>query len=158
MTDAALARTYIDTSIVLDAFEGDRSHSEELRRFFNALTERPKRAVTSELTIAELFGRESTKGWVWQRRFYFDLIVYNPAFDLRPVTRDILIETGEFRREARSRSYAVKLGDAIHAVTATKAECRFLFTCDKRLLVSPSMTRLLPDEHGFAILRQALDA
>lgn len=155
MSDGRLPRTYVDTTIFLDAYEGSSAHSEPLRRLFNAFARKPNLAVT---TLAELLGKEAERGWGWQTRSYLDLIVFNEAFDLRSLSRDILIETGAFRRAAKERNRRVKLGDAIHAVTSVHAGCRFFLTCDKRLLVPHPVVRLLPDDPDFAALGSILDA
>lgn len=157
MIEAVSQAIYFDTTIFLDAFEGAADHSDQLRTVFKSLGRSRHRAVTSELTLAELFGKVSDKGWVWQRRFYLDLIVFNGLFDLRPVTRDVLIETGAFRKAAREAGRAVHLADAVHAVTAIQSDCLFVFTSDQRFSVPASMERLLPDPQGFAALTHILD-
>ena len=149
-------RIYFDTTIFLDAFEGLSAHAEPLRTIFHAAKARPKQAVTSELTLAELFGKESEFGWVRQKRFYLDLIVFSKAFDLRPVSRWILMETGDFRKAATKLHRKIKLADAIHMVSAIEARCQYIFTSDKRFIAPDSMTTVAPDEPGCMLVKQAL--
>lgn len=158
MTDEAKPRIYVDSTIFIDAFEGPSEHSERLRGFFQKLTACPNKAVTNEFTLAELLGKVSDHGWVWQNRFYLDLIVFNNIFDLRPLSRSILIETGTFRKVAREMGRAGKLPDAIHAVTALASSCKYLLTCDKRFLVPLPIVSVAPDESGLNSLIAALDA
>lgn len=89
-------------------------------------------AVISELTLAELLPPKWTNGGrpvapsTAERRFYLNLIVWSGFFDLRPVSRTILIETADVRKHAR-----VKLSDAIHIVTAMKARCAYFMSGDR---------------------------
>jgi predicted nucleic acid-binding protein len=57
------------------------------------------------------------------------MIVWSRIFDLRPVSRDILIETAEYRKYAGMP----KLPDAVHVVTAIHAQCRTVLSADLRL-------------------------
>lgn len=157
MTDAA-PRIYLDSTIFIDAFEGSDTRAEELLDLFARFRRSRKRGVTSEFTLAELLGKVSERGWVWQRRFYLDLLVGNDFFDLRPVSQAILVETGSFRTAGKLQDRAIKVGDAIHAVTAQEAGCRYLLTSDKRFRVPETVALLTPDAAGFAELFKALDA
>ena len=79
------------------------------------------------------------------------MIVWSRIFDLRPVSRDILIETAEYRKYAGMP----KLPDAVHVVTAIHAQCRTVLSADLRLklpvgysVVSPgaeNLTRLIEE-------------
>jgi hypothetical protein len=89
-------KIYFDTNIFRDAFEGTDEKAAQLKSIFDAARKAPERIVTSELTLAELLGTEAPgQGWVWQKRFYLGLIVFSRFIELCPVTREILLETGE---------------------------------------------------------------
>jgi hypothetical protein len=106
-------------------------------------------AVTSELTLAEVLPKADPI----RRRNYLELILYSGLFDLHPVTRDVLIETGDYRRNAglsrpdASEPHASmpKLPDAIHVVTAVRAGCGRMLSFDRALKLPEGMRRLTRD-------------
>lgn len=150
------SRVYVDTNVFCDAFEGSSELSDDLRTIFVLGRKHPKR--TSELTLAELLGRETNAGWAKQSRFYLDLIIRNDFIDLRPVTRQILMESGNYRRNARQNSRKVSLADSIHGVTAIDAECGYVLTSDRRFFVPDGIDLLVADGEGLASASKALDA
>lgn len=145
MTDDIGSRIYLDTTVFIEAFEGVETKARHLRDFFLLLRTRPQQVVTSEFVLAEVLGKESDKGWSVQTRFFLDLIVWS-HFDLVPVSREILLDTGTWRRAARRSGRKLALPDAIHVVTAAKAQCRYLLSSDKRMVVPAPV--LLVDPHG----------
>jgi predicted nucleic acid-binding protein len=127
MTDRAkLLRIYVDANPFIYLVEGQDAVAAPIRELFARFRLKPGCAVTSELTLAEVLPRASVPQ---HRRNYLDFIVWGGVFDLRPVTRDILIETAAYRRVAArilsdGRQIIPKLPDAIHVVTAIRAGCR----------------------------------
>jgi predicted nucleic acid-binding protein len=130
-------RLYLDANVFIYAIEGSEEVSNPLRELFGLLRARTGAGVTSELTLAEVLPRANGV----QRRNYLDLIVWSRIFDLRPVSRDILIETAEYRKVAGMP----KLPDAIHVVTAIRADCRTILSADSRLKLPEGYTALLPN-------------
>jgi predicted nucleic acid-binding protein len=122
---------YIDANPFIYAIEGHEVLARPLELFFQRLRQQRAGAVTSELTLAEVLPKAN----VVQRRLYLDLIVWSGIFDLRAVTREILIETADFRRAAgRSGKRTMPaLPDAIHGVTAIRAGCKRMLTADSRI-------------------------
>ena len=119
------SRAYLDTNVFIDVIEGGDSVSQPIKALFEAA--RRGALVTSELTLAEALapaggGRRTAD----LPRAYLDLIVWSRVVDLRPVTRDILLETARLREFVRH-----KLPDAIHLVTATRADCRYFISRDQ---------------------------
>lgn len=155
---ATPSRIYIDTSILLDAFESASPHAGRLRLVLKGFASKPRLVVTSEFTLAEVLGKEAKKGWGWQSLFYPTLLASDGAFDIRPLTRDLLIATGAFRKAARDAGRSAGLGDAIHAVTAIDAACTHLFTGDKRFVVPQPIARLTLDDADLAAIEQLVDA
>jgi predicted nucleic acid-binding protein len=142
--NSGMPKIYFDTSIFCNAF---------------VAKQKPKRIVTSELTLAELLGIEDPeRGWARQNRFYLGLIIFSRFIDLRPVTRDILLKTGDYRRAARQGGRSVKLPDAIHVVTAINAGCRYVFTADKRFAVPYPLKTIFLDTDGVELIHKTLDA
>ncbi|MDB5576913.1 MAG: PilT protein-like protein [Bradyrhizobium sp.] len=148
MTDRdAVPRLYLDANVFIYAVEGNADVADPLRRLFDLFRAGRGIGVTSELTLAEVLPKTSSV----QRRTYLNMIVWSRIFDLRPVSRDILIETAEYREHAGMP----KLPDAIHVVTAIRAECRTVLSADLRLklpvgysVISPAaenLTRLIEE-------------
>jgi predicted nucleic acid-binding protein len=148
MTDSdAVPRLYLDANVFIYAIEGSADVANPLRQLFDLFRAGRGIGVTSELTLAEVLPKASGV----QRQNYLNMIVWSRIFDLRPVSRDILIETAEYREHAGMP----KLPDAIHVVTAIRAGCRTILSADLRLklpegysVLSPaaeSLTRVIRD-------------
>jgi len=136
MTNAdEVPRLYLDANVFIYAIEGSADIADPLRQLFDLLRANRGIGVTSELTLAEVLPRASTV----QRRSYLNMIVWSRIFDLHPVSRDILIETAEYRKKAGMP----KLPDAIHVVTAIRAGCRTVLSADLRLKL-PNGYSVLP--------------
>jgi predicted nucleic acid-binding protein len=156
-------RVYPDTNVFIRAFETSPEEVQELQNAFAFMKHTFMRhirnlAVTSELTLAELFAPSWTKDGTpmapstVKRRFYLNLIIWSGFIDLRPVTRAILIETADLRSHAR-----VKLPDAIHIVTAIKAGCAYFMSNDRDTRHLPEgIKQLSPDPPGIRALMDAL--
>ena len=150
MADATCPRVYVDTNIFIAAYEKDDALGSDLGKLFQAFRARPKAAVTSELTLAELTIRPGSP-----RQFYHGLLVANTFVDLWPVTLPILLDLGSFR-ELSGR--AVKLADAIHGVTAVQACCDHVLSADKRFTLPFPINRIDPSHDGLSSLIDALRA
>lgn len=148
MTDIdAPRRLYLDANVFIYAIEGNADVADPLRQLFDLFRTGRGIGVTSELALAEVLPKTSSV----RRRNYLNMIVWSRIFDLRPVSRDILIETAEYREHAGMP----KLPDAIHVVTAIRAECRTVLSADLRLklpvgysVISPgveNLTRLIEE-------------
>jgi predicted nucleic acid-binding protein len=155
MTDvAARPRVYLDTNVFIRAFEGSDEEARPIKKLFEALRRDVNRAVTSELTLAEVLAPAlSGPSLVNKRHFYFNLIVLPGFIDLLPVTRSILVETADLRKFAAEKS----LPDAIHLVTALRAGCAFFMSDDRRIKTPVEMKRVLPDAAGVATILGALN-
>jgi hypothetical protein len=112
--------------------------------------------MTSELTLAEVLAKARPDA----RRNYFNLIVWSNLFKLQPVTRDILIDTADYRRVSQKprpdgTKATVKLPDAIHVVTAMQSRCSAFLSADIGLKLPEEITVFEPSEAGIAeLLRQ----
>lgn len=138
------SRVYLDANIFIYAIEGEPRIFDPLRKLFSLLRTRKGAAVTSELTLAEVLPRARAV----DRRNYLDLIVWSRIFDLHPVSRDILLETVDYRRSAGMP----KLPDAIHAVTAIRAGCRKILSRDRRLRLPEGYTLISPEPDDLSAL------
>ena len=121
----AVQRLYLDANVFIYAIEGEPGIANPIRGLLETLRQGSGRAVTSELTLAEVLPKAREA----HRRSYLDLIVWSRVIDLQPVSRDILLETADYRRTAGMP----KLPDAIHAVTAIRSDCRTILSADAGL-------------------------
>jgi predicted nucleic acid-binding protein len=142
------ARFYLDANVFIYAIEGSADIAGLLHKLFDLFRQSRGVGVTSELTLAEILPRASGI----QRRNYLNLIVWSRVFDLRPVSRDVLIETAEYRRQVDMP----KLPDAIHVVTAIRSECRTIVSADARLRLPTVYVVLPPDRVNLSRLIQEL--
>jgi predicted nucleic acid-binding protein len=142
------SKLYFDANIFIYAVEGTNDIADRLRTLFGLLS-RGNLAVTSELTLAEVLPKADPI----RRRSYLGLILYSGLFDLHPVTRDILIETADYRRTvgkagpdaSNSFSKMPRLPDAIHVVTAVRAGCDGMLSFDRALKLPEGMRYLKRD-------------
>jgi predicted nucleic acid-binding protein len=143
-----IPRFYLDANIFIYAVEGNSEIAEPLLRLFDLFRDRRGIGVTSELTLAEVLPRAPEA----RRRNYFNLIIWSGIFDLRPVNRDILIETADYRKTTGM----LKLPDAIHAVTAIRAGCRTFLSGDSRLKLPVGYAVVAPTVDNLSYLIQEL--
>ena len=140
MTEAAGARLYFDANVFIYAVEGNDEIADQLRALFGLLHRKADMAVTSELTLAEVLPKADSV----RRRNYLELLSFSGIFDLRPVTRDILMETVSYRKIARVQpsGHMPKLPDAIHVVAAHHAGCGKMVSFDCALKLPVEMHRV----------------
>jgi predicted nucleic acid-binding protein len=119
---------YIDTNIFIYAFEGFLEYADRLRELFEAIDSGDVKAVTSELTLAELLVKPFMDANTQRQSFYCDTIQNSDLLSVCPVSRDILIDAARLRSES-----SLRLPDAIHVATASSAGCRFFLTNDRRI-------------------------
>jgi len=134
-------RIYFDANAFIYAVEGVDEISVLLRSLFEALRRQASYACTSEFTLAELLPK------TFQRRNYLTLILHSGLFDLLPVTRDILIETADYRKFIKRPSFETrgampKLPDAIHVVTAVHAGRNTFVSFDRGLKLPVGLDRV----------------
>jgi predicted nucleic acid-binding protein len=140
-------RIYFDANAFIYAVEGVDEISAVLHSLFAALRQQRRSAFTSEFTLAEVLPKAN----VVQRRSYLTLILHSGLFDLLPVTREILIETADYRRNlVRSSVEALgampKLPDAVHVVTAVHAGCNTFVSFDRGLKLPIGLDRVGREE------------
>ena len=149
MTDPGEApKFYLDSNVFIYALNGPSDVAAQLQKLFGIFQTKPSMAVTSELTLAEILPRATS----FQTRYYLNLIVWNHIFDLRPVSRDILTDTVDYRKAAGMP----KLPDAIHVVTAIQAGCARILSNDRRLKLPDGYSVVHPDCESLSSLIRAL--
>jgi predicted nucleic acid-binding protein len=136
-------KIYFDANAFIYAVEGVDEISNLLRALLAALQHRLKFAFTSEFSLAEVLPKAN----VIQRRNYLTLILHSGLFELLPVTRDVLIETADYRQSLARHSAGVRhsmprLPDAIHVVTALRAGCNVFVSFDRGLKLPAGLDRV----------------
>ena len=137
-------RVYLDANVFIYAIEGQPDVAALMRELFELFRDRRGIGVTSELTLAEVLPRAVDI----RRRNYFNLIVWSRIFDLQPVSREVLIETADYRKAAGMP----KLPDAIHMVTAIRTGCRKVMSADARLKLPQGFSLIRPDQESLCEL------
>jgi predicted nucleic acid-binding protein len=148
---------YVDSNPFIYFIESEEALANRMKPFFELLRQKPGAAMTSELTLAEVLAKARPDA----RRGYLNLIVWSKLFELQPITRDILIDTADYRQVSQKTrpdgtKVTVKLPDAIHVVTAVRARCRMFLSADTGLKLPVEMMILEPNDVGFSTLMQAL--
>lgn len=111
---------YLDTNIIIYAFEAGNRWSELLRPLFRQIEDDQTTAFTSELTLAEVLVRP----YVEDAADLIDLFESVLAGDGK--IRCILVDRAILRSSARLKSKArLKLADSIHVATALAADARW---------------------------------
>lgn len=146
---------YLDANVFVAAFETPNEGANPVQRLFRALVERRPRAISSELTLAELLApirRPHALSGPERKSLYYNLFVRQDVVELKPVSRDILIKTATLRGEIN-----YKLPDAIHVATAIEASCASFASNDERLKQFPAgLRKIRADERGVDELLRAL--
>jgi predicted nucleic acid-binding protein len=149
---------YVDANPFVYAIEGDNDISAPFLDIFSLLRKRPGSAVTSELTLAEVLPKADRPD---VRQNYLNLIVASGIFSLQAITRDILVETANYRRtmavtRPNGTAKLVSLPDAIHVVTAIRSGCKFILSRDAGLRVPPEIAIVDLDDAGLSTLTRIL--
>ena len=143
---AETPRLYLDSNVFIYALDGPIFVAERLKELFAIFQAKSGLAVTSELTLAETLPKAS----IWQKRYYLNLIVWSQVFDLRPVSREVLLETVNVRKAAGMP----KLPDAVHVVTAIQSACSRIISNDLRFKVPHGYSVIRPDPDSLSNLIQ----
>ena len=94
------------------------------------------RLVVSELALAEILVKPFQLGDVGLARLYEDLLSPGGIFDVKPVSRVILVASAQNRAD-----FGNKGADAIHVATALSARCNVLVSGDKRIRMPDALQR-----------------
>lgn len=152
-----MAFVYLDTNVFIVGFEYVGPESHAVQRFVNKLRDVPKAAVTSELTLAELLApskRTNSIPLADRMQLYGGLLIWSGLIDLRPVSRDVLLETAKLRHQ-----WSYKLPDDIHVASAVESGCRYFMSNDKDMTRLPAGLQGVPaNQFGVDLVIEALRA
>jgi predicted nucleic acid-binding protein len=143
---------YVDANPFIYAIEGENDISRRLNDLFAVFRQYPGMAVTSELTLAEVLPKARSADL---QVAYAELIIWSGIFELKPVTRQLLLMTAEYRRASAivsrdGRKAMPRLPDAIHVVTATQSGCTAILSTDARLKLPTNIQPFEASEQGIA--------
>jgi predicted nucleic acid-binding protein len=132
-----LADVYIDANILIYIVEGNKALADDLTGIIAAFDAGVLRAVTSELTLAEvLVGPLRTRDAATVGAYKAVLRSGQPLQAI-PVTSTVLERSAEVRCNS-----TLSLPDAIHVATAELAGCRYFLTEDRHLHVRPPLVAI----------------
>jgi predicted nucleic acid-binding protein len=118
-------RVYLDTNIFIYAYEAHPSYVHVLTRLFEAIERGDVRAVTSELSLAEVLVMPIKNKNRSAQKAYRQALQNSANLVVHPINRDILAEAARLRATSQ-----LTLPDAIHVTTARAARCYFVVTND----------------------------
>lgn len=142
IVDALSKQTvYLDTNIWIYALEAYPEFVSPLTELFRAIDRGELRAVTSELTLAEVLIKPIFDQNIQRQTVYKQTLRSAAFLAVLPVDREILIQAATLRAESQ-----LKLPDAIHVATAFSTGCSVFLTNDQRLRNIPNLAvHLLSD-------------
>lgn len=120
---------YVDTNLFISALEGPGAIADHAWWILEAIDEGEIRAMTSELTLAEVLVHPLRRGDTALVETYRAMISPSKVFSVVPVDRSVLFEAARLRAEHT----ALRLPDAIHLATALAVGADHLVTRDARL-------------------------
>jgi len=129
---------YLDANIFIYALEGLPPVVAKLAALFQRFDRGELRAVTSELTLAEVLVKPIRDNNTAFRDQYDQSIRTTPSLTVVPVARQILVDAATLRAMS-----TLKLPDAIHGATALAANCTTYLTNDHRFTTVPNLPVLL---------------
>ena len=143
-------KLYLDANVFITAYETTGARSDHAWWLLDSVENGDLRAVTSELTLAELLVRPLREGAADLADAYRSIIRAASSFELVAVSRDVLIAAAQLRADHR----ALKLPDAIHVATAVRQLCQAFVTDDRRMSLPSGMSLL---ELGPHTVQQAFE-
>ncbi len=126
---------YLDTNVFMYALEGFERFEAFLTELFKEIQDGRIKAVTSELTLAEVLVKPLADGETEVCAAYAAAIQDSEGLEVAPVTREALIEAAGIRAKI-----GIRLPDAIHVATAVLSGCRSFLTNDRSIREIPNMS------------------
>lgn len=134
ITGVVSSPVYLDTNIFVYALEGFERFEPLLSDLFKQIQDGQLRAVTSELTLAEVLVKPLADGETEICAAYTAAVQDSGGLEVVPITREVLIEAAGIRAKT-----GVRLPDAIHIATSILSGCQTFLTNDKSIREIPNM-------------------
>ncbi|MDB5615817.1 type II toxin-antitoxin system VapC family toxin [Tardiphaga sp.] len=119
---------YLDSNIIIYAIERGYRQAHTMRAMLEAIDRRAFRAVTSELTIAEVMSKPLALNDLDHISKYERFFAPNSALAIPAISRETLLLAARMQG-----SLGLKLFDSIHVATAQLEGCDCFLTEDERL-------------------------
>ena len=132
--DLSGQQIYLDANIFIYALEGYPRFATVLADLFEAIDRGDVRAVTSELTLAEVLIKPMLDGNITRQTAYERALRDAPSRRVIPIDRAVLVEAARLRATT-----TLRLPDAIHVATARLSGCATFVSNDHRLRSSAGM-------------------
>ncbi|MBA3257190.1 MAG: type II toxin-antitoxin system VapC family toxin [Pyrinomonadaceae bacterium] len=127
LTSQLGARVYLDTNIIIYAVEGYEPHADRIKSVLRAMTEGEIKAVTSDLTLAEVLVKPKRDANTNLEEAYRHFLQPTDSLRNSVITREILEAAAGIRATS-----VLKLPDAIHFASAINQNCDSFLTNDER--------------------------
>ncbi len=136
-------RFYFDANIFIYAIEGFTGYETLLETLLQKVQDKAIRAITSELTLAEVLVKPMQLRANNVIELYETMLSYDSPIETIPVSRARAIwrHSAELRTELK-----MALPDAVHVATALYAGCSFFLTEDKNLRLPGSLRKMMLEE------------
>lgn len=125
---ANLGSVYLDANVLIYAIEGVAPWTSLLSQLFRLIETEDLRAVSSEITLAEVLAKPLAMSATDLAARYEMALGPDSQIEVVPVGRNILKSAAMLRG-----ANGLKLVDAIHLATALDRNCSALLTNDQRL-------------------------
>ena len=125
---------YLDANVFIYVVEEVPLFLGVLGPLFDAVASGQVRAVTSEVTLAEVLVHPVREADAEREAAFVRSVRTRGGLTVVPVTRAVLVEAAQLRAATR-----MKLPDAIHAATARLSGCTVLLTNDARIVAVPGV-------------------
>jgi predicted nucleic acid-binding protein len=129
-------RVYFDTNIFIYVLEGFPKAAQQLQEVRTALLTGACEVFTSELTLCELLVPHFRSNNLERVRQYRGFLEKSGAVTLIATSRLTYLRASDYRGQ-----FGLKTPDAIHAASATEAECEIFVTNDANLRLPASISR-----------------
>ena len=116
---------YLDANVFIYVVEEAPLYLGAIQPLFEAVERGDARAVTSEITLAEVLVHPLRAGDAEREAAFSRSVRTRGGLVVAPVSRAVLVEAARLRATTR-----MKLPDAIHAATARLSGCTVLLTND----------------------------
>jgi predicted nucleic acid-binding protein len=126
--DLRRGKLYLDANILIYAMEGHDTYTPALARLLEAIENGSVKAITSELSLAEVLVGPMRDGDSVGCAVFELLLEAGGPLKTVPIDRIVLRQSAEIRSVSKPR-----LPDAIHLATAMLMQCAFFLTEDRRI-------------------------
>jgi predicted nucleic acid-binding protein len=128
---------YFDANVFIDAMETDDDRGLLARRWMLQVERGEIRAVTSELTLAEVLPHPLAERDDELVQGYHRMLTNRAMLRVLPVRRGIILRAADLRAQ-----FNAEAPDAIHVATALQAKCDSFLTEDTRVRLPPELKKL----------------